>query len=391
MQLAAPFLDVIPFRPEEKDMQRLAARPTIVSLAVLFCSLAVSLSGRAQEKPSGGLFPIHENGKWGYIDRTGKVVIKPRFDEAAEFSDGLALVRFGRKVDKSQEGEGMNAAPEGGLVMIPVRDFGKQGFIDATGKLVIEAEPALNFTGGGFFEGLSKVSTYVPGKGWLYGYIDKSGKVVIKPRFTYAYEFREGLAAVCLNTKCGFIDKTGEFAIAPKYRVTYPFSEGLGIAGLEHDNVGFVDKSGEMVIQPQFGLMAGTGFREDLSAVAIPHGKYGFIDRRGSLVIEMQFEQAGAFCEGLAAVLLNGKWGYIDRTGKIVIEPQFQEASGFSEGLAAVLTDKGYGYIDTTGNMIIEPQFGGAFPFADGIARVLVESKWAYVDKTGKYVWKPAR
>ena len=38
------------------------------------------------------LFPIKQNGAWGYIDRTGAVVVAPRFDMAWTFSEGLALV-----------------------------------------------------------------------------------------------------------------------------------------------------------------------------------------------------------------------------------------------------------------------------------------------------------
>ena len=31
-------------------------------------------------------------GKWGYIDESGKMVIKPQFDDARAFFDGLAAV-----------------------------------------------------------------------------------------------------------------------------------------------------------------------------------------------------------------------------------------------------------------------------------------------------------
>jgi hypothetical protein len=41
---------------------------------------------------SVALFPIAVGDKWGYIDKTGTMVIQPRFDEIASFSAGLALV-----------------------------------------------------------------------------------------------------------------------------------------------------------------------------------------------------------------------------------------------------------------------------------------------------------
>ena len=36
-----------------------------------------------------------KTGKWGFIERTGKVVVTPQFDFASKFSEGLAAVRIG--------------------------------------------------------------------------------------------------------------------------------------------------------------------------------------------------------------------------------------------------------------------------------------------------------
>ena len=39
-----------------------------------------------------GLAPVKIEGKFGYIDRRGTMVIRPRYDSASPFSEGLALV-----------------------------------------------------------------------------------------------------------------------------------------------------------------------------------------------------------------------------------------------------------------------------------------------------------
>ena len=341
-----------------------------------------------QDKPSPQLLPIQQDFRWGYINRAGTLVIKPQFDSAEEFSDGLAFVRYPNREKPLKPGE---TAPE--IIL-------GAGFIDETGKVVLELESPFYLAGDGFIEGLTKFWTWEAGKGNLYGYIDKTGKVQIKPQFSYAHEFFEGLAAVCLDQKCGFIDKTGEFVIAPTYRMTFPFSDGFAVVSMDHEKVGFVNRVGELVIEPQFGNFHPV-FKEGLAPVAYPNGKYGYIDTQGLLVIPMHFDQAQPFSEDLAGVSVNAKWGYIDKSGKFIIEPKFRSASPFSEGVAPVnsepgearteQTGTGTGYIDKTGKMVITLKFDGALSFVGGIARVYVEGKFGYIDKKGNYIWKPTR
>lgn len=39
-----------------------------------------------------GLAVVNKNGKFGYINKTGKMVIAPEFDGALNFSEGMAAV-----------------------------------------------------------------------------------------------------------------------------------------------------------------------------------------------------------------------------------------------------------------------------------------------------------
>ncbi len=40
------------------------------------------------------MFDIRPGGKWGYIDKTGKMVIEPQFNWCGEFVEGLAPFRI---------------------------------------------------------------------------------------------------------------------------------------------------------------------------------------------------------------------------------------------------------------------------------------------------------
>ncbi|HOF12828.1 MAG TPA: WG repeat-containing protein, partial [Spirochaetota bacterium] len=184
-----------------------------------------------------------------------------------------------------------------------------------------------------------------------YGYIDKSGKIVINPQFEKAYDFsKEGLAAVKINQKWGYIDKSGKIVINPQFEDAYSFKEGLALVKLSD--------------------------------------KYGYIDKSGKIVINPQFEDAYSFGEeGLAIVKLSDKYGYIDKSGKIVINPQFEDAYDFGEeGLALVKLSDKYGYIDKSGKIVIDTQFYYAEEFKNGLALVGGE-KYGYINKSGKYVW----
>ena len=74
---------------------------------------AILLSGRGiyAEEPKQ-LFTVVQDGKWGYIDRTGNVIIAPQFQQASEFSEGVAAVNID----------------------------GKWGYIDQKGQIVIEPQ-----------------------------------------------------------------------------------------------------------------------------------------------------------------------------------------------------------------------------------------------------------
>ncbi len=66
------------------------------TILIAICISVVVLSTDAQGYNSDNWFPVYVNGKAGYIDRTGKVVLEPKYDGASYFSEGFARVSVGR-------------------------------------------------------------------------------------------------------------------------------------------------------------------------------------------------------------------------------------------------------------------------------------------------------
>ncbi len=74
--------------------------------------------------------------------------------------------------------------------------------------------------------------------GEKWGYADKSGKIIIAPKFSAAYPFAEeinGYALVAENGKYGYIDETGEYQISPVYSTATQFSLS-GLAAVSGEN-----------------------------------------------------------------------------------------------------------------------------------------------------------
>lgn len=77
----------------------------VASLTLIFCLMGLLSCGstidpKKQAKISG-LFPIMQGGKYGYINKNGEIAIKVQFDNAGEFSDGMAVVTKVYRCDRS--------------------------------------------------------------------------------------------------------------------------------------------------------------------------------------------------------------------------------------------------------------------------------------------------
>ncbi len=315
----------------------------------------------------------YPNNKWGFIDTTGKETVPFKYDGVEKFSGGLAVVRMG-----------------------PDTAEGKYGFIDKTGKEVV---PVGKYSGvNSSSEGLAAVTL---DDKW--GFIDAAGKEAIPCTLPYylAGAFSEGLARVAVRSfndeKWGFIDTTGKEVIPCKYNSAKDFSEGLAAVRMgeyPNEKSGFIDKTGKEVVPCKYDNVR--EFSEGLAVVYL-NGKGGFIDKTGTEVIPCKYEEAGNFSEGLAAVKLDGKWGFIDTAGKEIAPCKYGKNSrdalpSFSEGFAAVMDENGkYGFIDKTGQEVIPCKYSYAKNFSEGLAAVKNQNgKWGFISVDGAAGETPA-
>ena len=81
-----------------------------------------------------------------------------------------------------------------------------------------------------------------------WGFIDTSGKVIVKPEYDATLGFADGLAAVKRGDLWGYVDATGMLVIATKFQRANSFHQGMARAVLSGKQV-VIDKRGKPLFQ----------------------------------------------------------------------------------------------------------------------------------------------
>jgi len=299
--------------------------------------------------------PVEKEGKWGYIDTTGRIRIDFQFDDASPFYDGLAVVK---KKDK-------------------------YGVINTHGEIILPITYNNNEI---YYYGGSMIRVK---KNDQWGYYGKTGKLKIDFQFERAGSFNDGIAWVSKNNKIGFIDTLGNLIIPYRYDKSSISlnTEFLIIKVKKGDKWGIINREGKVLADFIYDKIGSFGFYHDQKLINVKKdGKWGFIDRSGDLVTKYHFEDAEGGRNGFAAVKKNGKWGYIDKNGDMLVKCQFAEVNRFENDMAAVKKNGKWGFINSQGKLVIDCKYHDVRDFSDGLAPVSLNDKWGYINKNGDII-----
>jgi len=197
------------------------------------------------------VYPVRENRrvyynaelkKYGYADASGRIVIRPQFDKALSFSEGLAAV------------------------MTKENHVERWGFIDLTGKMIIPATYRLR--PGRFSEGLAAVRIGESESNYEMAYIDKTGKRVMENKAWNVNEFHNGFAWVGTGCDKLFVmdREFNEVRDLTKANAIYQGGNGFGACmfdmktGTVTDQVWGIDFPEGMQMIAQKGVEAGDIF-----------------------------------------------------------------------------------------------------------------------------------
>ncbi len=196
------------------------------------------------------LTPVQKNGKWGFADHKGNIVIACKYQQVNFFKNGLAIV-----CDNC-----LTVHPHGEDVATSYSDC-KQGVIDTKGNLIIPIE----YRNIGDFNENGIVKAYRnDGESVKVGYLDKTGKVIMPFIYTENTFFRiGGFSLISLDKKVGLLSKEGKIVIPVCYdeiKATdsyYYHSDIPSWAVIQirlGDKWGFYNTINHMLVEPQFDV-----------------------------------------------------------------------------------------------------------------------------------------
>ncbi|QES51831.1 hypothetical protein DEJ50_32245 [Streptomyces venezuelae] len=322
------------------------------------------------------------DGLWGYVGTDGIPVIPATLTEAFPFRHGLAVAHTedgagfidatGRFVIRPQYAAAGAFAPNG-LAGVRVADSGLCGYIDRTGRTVIEPQ----FDGASPFgpDGSAPVRI-----GELWGLIDEKGEWVVEPSFTMLKPFdANGLAYVLGGTAGdrfrGFLNARGELVIkADRNRLSEDFRCGL-VRFDDGSAHGYLDATGEEIIEQEYEWAEDF----DTAGAAVAHHLEPLDEENPG----GDPEQARAAAAGRPS---GRAWGVLRSDGRFLpvhhLEPLTDAGGwvhgfGFGTGLAAFVTrDGAVAHVDRDGRDVCRVE-----ATADGTALRLV-------DPAGTTLWE---
>ena len=211
------------------------------------------------EKFSEGYIRYYQGGFEGFFDTKGKIAIEPKYHVLGDFSEGLVAVHNSQKKYKYgyMDTSGKVVIPykydftnsfKEGLALVGVAKGNKTAYkyIDKTGKEIIEIKT--NFwdrSSNWFSEGVARIQT----SDYNYYFIDKTGNILFTlNNYIIVEDFSDGMACVSADWKTwGFINKSGKLVIPPKFQYHSKFINGEAKVFLKSGEYVVIDKTGKIL------------------------------------------------------------------------------------------------------------------------------------------------
>lgn len=212
----------------------------------------------------------------------------------------------------------------------------------------------------------------------LWGFIDASGKMIIEPAFREAHGFANGLAAVKKDDLFGYIDAKGTLAIAPRFTRATDFNAN-GTALVVTDNrLALIDRQGAIIKSLPFATsLDSDGFSRGQSlasiktqiAPALWSASNGRSVALPDDVMNLDEPQSGLLPAQQRDAAQSGYWGYLDNNGEWAIDPMKLKTRNQPLLNGDVIAVKGkttWSFVNREGESLSKEQYKSVKPLESG-------------------------
>ncbi len=218
----------------------------------------------SQLRENSSLFAVRRNGRFGYINASGDIIVEIRYDNAIRFSDGLGCLI------------------DGDLTHV----------VDQTGAILLSlkgVEPVGSFCSG----------YLVAVRGGKFGIFNKRGKVVVDFIFDLiSTNIYKEIANAVLQNQFGLLHTSGDWVSKSEWGIISEWCHDSLITSVEESNSGavrLIDKQGSYVSDRKFAQ----GWSESCGVLPVEFmasdgGGVGLVGTTGKTLVEGKYQRSNS-------------------------------------------------------------------------------------------------
>lgn len=144
--------------------------------------------------------------------------------------------------------------------------------------------------------------------------------------------FNDGRLLIVKDDLFGYVDKTGTIILPAIYQRARAFSNQYAFV-IQNDTAFYINPSGEKSIELPFGIHDGQTFQENLVVVKDKNGNHSLVNSKSEVLFKLPLSHLDNFQNGISAAKKSFKgdtWGIIDEQGNEVIPFQYHETKVYT-------------------------------------------------------------
>ncbi len=320
---------------------------------------------------------VFEDKKGGFIDKTGNFLFEINCVKALPFKNGEAWVKVSNKYGcMNQAGKWIvkpkyyDAKPYGDSSLLTVViNKNYSGIVNTKGDVVT---PLKYYS----IDNLSSSGFAIYSKDGKYGFMDANGKVVVEALYDAVYDFHHGMALVIKNKIFSIIDTTGKqpegFLTNPDYNYQYLAKHDTTKRQLNFDITEIKVQNSEARYLIKDEATDEKYFVRELKSKS---NKYILVKENENYTLQNGF-----------GIKTSGSNHYSVLKREITY---YDYLVPIGNALAKYKQDVTYGIADIKGNVLFKPDFDNIYFTNDDIFKVCYHNQICYLKKDGHWIWKP--